>query len=91
MKINATDSSNAVGAIMRVMDKVEATAVKKAAVTLAASPAQLNRSYEVQQDPPVTVLKFINPSTKEVELQIPSAVSIKLYQEMQTYMERLIK
>jgi uncharacterized FlaG/YvyC family protein len=50
------------------------------------SPAQINRTYEISKDPPVTVLKYTNTTTKEVELQIPSATSLQIYKETQRFM-----
>jgi hypothetical protein len=46
------------------------------------------RQYERMNDPPATVLKFINNETKEVEGQIPSEVSLKIYKQMIQFMEK---
>lgn len=53
-----------------------------------AARKELQRSFEVQSEPPLTVLKFTNPETKEIEMQVPSEAQIKTYQNMQDYLKK---
>ena len=49
---------------------------------------ELQRSFEVQTEPTLTVLKFTNPVTKEIEMQVPSETQIKTYQNMLDYLKK---
>jgi uncharacterized FlaG/YvyC family protein len=53
------------------------------------SNTSYTKSYEVLEDPPATVLKFVNQETKQVDAQIPSEVSIRVYKQMIKYMEQI--
>jgi hypothetical protein len=50
--------------------------------------ATINRSYSVQKDPPATVLRFVNKETNEIEEQIPSEVSLRVYKNMVKWLEQ---
>lgn len=77
-------ASNATAAINKVAAKIEPK-IEQAAPNLSRSPAQINRSFEISKDPPVTILKYTNTLTKEVEMQIPSEASIQIYKETQRF------
>lgn len=48
----------------------------------------IRRAFERSIDPPATVIKFINDKTNELEKQIPSAVSLKIYKQMLEFIEK---
>ena len=85
MKLNPTQSATPLEAIRKTVDKIEVKA-GEAAVNLNMSPAQINRTVEISKDPPVTVLKFTNEQTKQVELQIPSEVQLRIYKDTQRFL-----
>lgn len=90
MKLNLIpDAPNSITAINQVAQKIEPLAsTVKEAPNLSMSPAQINRTYEISKDPPVTVLKYTNTTTKEVELQIPSQVSLEVYKATQEFIKQ---
>ena len=51
--------------------------------------SSVRRSYERLDDPPATVLKFINDKTREVEGQVPSEVSLKIYKQMLEFINQV--
>lgn len=51
-------------------------------------PAQLNKTYEISKDPPATVLKFTDPETKQVIMQVPNEASIRAYQGIQAFLKK---
>jgi hypothetical protein len=55
----------------------------------AATRSSYDRAYEVLDDPPATVLKYVNRKTKEVEYQVPSEVSLKIYKQMLGFIEKI--
>ena len=85
MKLNPTQSTTAIEAIRKTVDKIEIQAAK-INPNLNMSPAQINRSVEISKDPPVTVLKFTNEQTKQIELQIPSEVQLRIYKDTQRFL-----
>lgn len=87
MKINPTQSGNALEAIRKTVDKLDVVA-SKGNPNFNQSPAQINRSVEISKDPPVTVLKFTNEQTKQVELQIPSEVQLRIYKDTQRFLQQ---
>lgn len=80
-------ATNAMALINQITSKYDAEVAQsaKASPNLSVSPAQVNRSYEISKDPPITVLKYTNAVTKQVELQIPSEMSIQIYKETQRF------
>lgn len=70
-----------------VKEAPEAVAQAKQ-VQVAATAAQIDRTFELSKDPPTTILKFTDARTKEVVLQIPSAESIKAYKDIQRYLKQ---
>ena len=77
-------------ALNRATSKVEQNIVQtvnKINPMVDRSPAQINRSYEMSKDPPITILKYTNTLTKNVELQIPSETSMQIYRATQQYIE----
>lgn len=85
MKLNPTQSTTAVEAIRKTVEKLDVQAAK-VNPNLNMSPAQINRTVEISRDPPMTVLKFTNEQTKQVELQIPSEVQIRIYKDTQRFL-----
>lgn len=78
--------SNATAMVNHVAAKIEpAASTVKSAPNLSMSPAQINRTFEISKDPPVTILKYTNTVTKEIELQVPSETSIQIYKETQKF------
>lgn len=84
---NPTRSANTAEVIRKTDEKIEPTASKVPNPDYNKSPAQVNKSFELRQDPPTTVLKFTNEATKQVELQIPSEVQIGIYKDMQKFID----
>ena len=50
-------------------------------------PTTETKRWEVQNDPPATVLKFMN-ERREVELQVPSEVQLRVYREVQKFLNK---
>ena len=86
MKINPTNAATTTEAIKRTVEKLEVPANKNPKLNM--SPAAVNRTYEMSKDPAVTVLKFTNSVTHEVELQVPSEASLRIYKDMQKFMDQ---
>lgn len=84
-QMNPTQSSTAIEAVRKIADKVEPTTAVRPHADFNQSPSQINRSYEMIKDPPGTVLKFTDATTKEVILQVPSEQSIKTYKAVQEF------
>lgn len=93
MKLNLIPNiPNSTALVNHVAAKIEpAASAVKAAPNLSMSPNQINRTYEISRDPPMTVLKYTNTVTKEVELQIPSETSIQIYKETQKFIAEQAK
>ena len=87
MKINANFGVNSAEMIANILRHVEATPSVKVTPDPGMSASQINRSIEISKDPPATVLKYTNMVTKQIELQIPSEVSLKLYRLNQAFIE----
>ena len=87
MQLNLLPNApSAIAMVNHVAAKIETVAAAvKDTPNLSMSPNQINRIYEFSKDPPITVLKFTNSVTHEVELQIPSEASIKIYKETQKF------
>lgn len=87
MKLNPTQSGTPLEAIRKTEVKLEVQAVH-GNPDFNKSPAQINRSVEISKDPPVTILKFTNEQTKQVELQIPSELQLRIYKDTQRFLEQ---
>ena len=46
----------------------------------------VSKKYEISSDPQLTILKFSDERTKEVVMQIPSEVSIKIYKQVNEFL-----
>lgn len=75
-------------AINKISFQIDPIVMRSGAPVLNQPAAQLNRAYEISKDPPGTVLKFTDPTTKEVVLQLPSEASINVYKSTQAYLEK---
>jgi hypothetical protein len=86
-------AANATTVVNQVAAKMEpaTSSAQKVAPNLSMSPAQINRTFEISKDPPVTILKYTNAVTKEVEMQIPSEASIQIYKETQRFIAEQTK
>lgn len=84
MQINPIPAAATITSLVnQITSKLDPRAYKAAtSPNLSMSPAQINRSYEMSKDPPVTILKYTNSVTHEIELQVPSEESIRLYRDM---------
>lgn len=88
MQINPIPAAATITSLInQVTSKLDPQAYKAAiSPNLSMSPAQINRSYEMSKDPPVTVMKYTNSVTHEVELQVPSEASIRMYRDIERFM-----
>ena len=81
-EINNTESIN------KMALHLDPVVMKQGAPALIQPPAQLNRSYEISNDPPTTVMKFTDPETKQVIMQVPNEASIRAYQGIQEFLKK---
>lgn len=81
------NSSNTVTQIMRKMETKDTGIASVPSVDQI--PNQVNKTVEISKDPPTTVLKYTNELTKQVELQIPSEVSLRLYKANEDFKNRI--
>ncbi len=90
MNINPIPAAATITSLInQITNKLDPKAYKAmTAPNLNMSPAQINRSYEMSKDPPVTVMKYTNTVTHEVELQVPSEASMRLYRDMERYISQ---
>ena len=91
MQLNQVPAAyNAMTLVNNIINKLSpaTNAVEKVSPDLNRSPAQINRTYEMSKDPPVTVMKYTNSVTNEVELQVPSEASLQMYKDMQRFIQQ---
>lgn len=75
-------------AVNKVSIKLDPVVMRDGAPILNQPASQLNRTFEISKDPPTTVLKYTNELTKQVELQIPSEVSLRVYKSNLEFIKR---
>jgi hypothetical protein len=91
MQLNQIPTApNAAALVNHIINKLSPAtlAVEKVSPDINRSPAQINRTYEMSKDPPVTVMKYTNSVTHEVELQIPSEASLQIYKDVQRFIKQ---
>lgn len=72
---------------MDSITRVKVTETTKEPPKQTAQAAPETKQWEVLKDPPSTVLKFVN-DRKEVEFQVPSEVQLKIYKEIQRFLQK---
>ncbi len=81
MKINPIDTP------VQIQELISRVETPKQEFKMPETPV-VQRQFELRQDPPLTVLKFSDEKTKELLMQIPSEISIKMYKQVDEFLKR---